>query len=307
MRKHRATAVLRDLEMRSIGDHHSLTGYVAVFDSDSRPIGGGKYIESIAPGAFKRSLSSPPNGRQTLVIDHDDSRIIGATNGTPPTEFREDSVGLFVDAPRLPDTQDVRDLRELGDAGLLAGMSFEFLPTANGVQTSDGGRRRRATELRLFHGTVLTGKTPAYGATTVEVRALAASAGVDADLLDVALDAVREGRELEADEWATIERTVVAIAPRESRWSKAAADASAASYTLAGILSALACEEPSDGDLAQLLKDATASVSAYIAAKAAAVGSPEDQAASKPEGDSGDMPYRSLPYLEAARALIARF
>jgi HK97 family phage prohead protease len=298
MRKQRAIPVLAGLEMRSNdANGHSLVGYVARFDSDSHPIGG-KYVESIAPGAFQRSLQAPPHGRQTLVIDHDDSRIIGATNDTRGTHFVEDSQGLWVDAPNLPDTTQVRDLRELGDAGLLSGMSFEFLPTAKGMQTLDGGKRRRLSDVILYHGTVLTGKQPAYGATTVEVRALAGAAGVDADVLGSLLDAVHEGRQLDEAELEVLATTITSLAPAESRWSAFAGQAAGAAWSLSGLLDRLAGEDP--GDAQDLLKTAVDALTAYITAKTAAVGSEADKAASEPA-------YRSAtPLLDAARALITR-
>lgn len=303
MRKQRAIPVLAGLEMRSNDTNgHSLVGYVAKFDSDSHPIGG-KYVESIAPGAFQRSLQAPPHGRQTLVIDHDDARIIGATNDTRGTHFVEDSTGLWVDAPNLPDTTQVRDLRELGDAGLLSGMSFEFLPTEKGMQILDGGKRRRLTDVRLFHGTVLTGKQPAYGATTVEVRALASGAGVDPDRLGAILDAVHDGRQLDAAELDTLAATITALAPAESRWSAFAGQAAGAAWSLSSLLDRLAYEDP--GDFADLLKQAIVALQEYITAKTTAVGSDADKAASGESED--DMPSRSrTPYLDAARAILAR-
>lgn len=297
MRRQRATPVLSGLEMRSNGQNgHSLTGYMAVFDSDSRPLGGG-YIEQVAPGAFTRSLQAPPNGRQTLVIDHDDARIIGATNDTRGTRFVEDGTGLWVDAPALPDTSQVRDLRELADAGLLSGMSFEFLPTDKGMKVLDGGKRRRLTDARLFHGTVLTGKTPAYGATSVEMRALGSVAGVDPDALGAIIDAVHDGRQLDATELDVLAATITTLAPAESRWSAFAGQAAGAAWSLSSLLDRLACEDP--GEAQDLLKTAVDAVTAYITAKTAAVGSEADQAKSEPMD-------RSTPLLEAARALLAR-
>lgn len=297
MRKQRAVPVLAGLEMRSSATNgHSLTGYMARFDSDSHPIGG-RYIESIAPGAFQRSLLTPPHGRQTLVIDHDDARIIGATNDLRSTRFFEDSAGLAVDAPNLPDTTQVRDLRELADAGLLSGMSFEFLPTEKGMEVKDGGKRRRLTDVRLFHGTVLTGKQPAYGATTVEMRALGDVAGVDPDALSTVMDAVHDGRQLDAAELDILAATITSLAPAESRWSAFASAASSASYSLAGILDRLGSEDP--GDAQDLLKTAVDALTAYITAKAAGVGSDADKAKS-------ESPYRDTPRLDAARALLAR-
>lgn len=298
MRRQRAIPVLSGLEMRSNEQNgHSLTGYVAMFDSDSRPLGGGRYIEQVAPGAFARSLQAPPNGRQTLVIDHDDTRIIGATDAKHPTRFVEDSTGLWADAPHLPDTTQVRDLRELADAGLLSGMSFEFLPTEKGIQVLDGGKRRRLTDVRFFHGTVLTGKTPAYGATTVEMRALGSAAGVDPDALGAIIDAVHDGRQLDATELETLASTIVTLAPAESRWSVFAGQAAGAAWSLSSLLDRLAAEDP--GEEQNLLKTAVDAVTAYITAKTAGVGSEADRAKSEPMD-------RSTPFLDAARALLAR-
>lgn len=297
MRHQRAIPLLEGLEMRSNETNgHSLTGYMAKFDSDSHPIGG-RYIESIAPGAFQRSLQAPPHGRQTLVIDHDDDRIIGATNDKRGTRFLEDSTGLWVDAPNLPDTTQVRDLRELADAGLVSGMSFEFVPTSKGMQTLEGGKRRRLTDMILYHGTVLTGKQPAYGATTFEMRALAAGAGVDPDTLSSVLDAVRDGRQLDESELDALAATITTLAPTESRWSAFASAAAGASYSLAGILDRLGAEDA--GDAQALLKTAIDALTAYSTAKTAGVGGEADKAASSPT-------YRDTPRLDAARALIAR-
>lgn len=310
MRRQRAIPVLSGLEMRSNDQNgHSLTGYIARFDSDSHPIGG-KYVESIAPGAFQRSLQAPPHGRQTLVVDHDDARIIGATNDTRGTRFVEDTQGLWVDAPNLPDTTQVRDLRELGDAGLLSGMSFEFVPTAKGMQTLEGGKRRRLSDVILYHGTVLTGKQPAYGATTVEVRALGGITGMDPDRIGAILDAVHDGRTLDSGELEVLASTIGSLAPAESRWSAFASQAAGVAWNLSSVLDRLACEDP--GANADLLKTAIDALTAYISAKASAVGSDADKKASGElmdpmASDQEDSMDRSrTPYLDAARALIAR-
>lgn len=317
MRRQRAIPVLSGLEMRSNDQNgHSLTGYIARFDSDSHPIGG-KYVESIAPGAFQRSLQAPPHGRQTLVVDHDDARIIGATNDTRGTRFVEDTQGLWVDAPNLPDTTQVRDLRELGDAGLLSGMSFEFVPTAKGMQTLEGGKRRRLSDVILYHGTVLTGKQPAYGATTVEVRALGGITGMDPDRLGAVLDAVHDGRRLDRDEFRTLAAVASSLAPTDLRSSVAADAAGEAAFHLSCLLDILGDEAPGTA-AARLIKDAIATLQKYVTAKVEAVGSPEDIAATQaerlqdqqeqdPMAGMSDMADRSgTPYLDAARALIAR-
>ena len=231
MRKQRAAIVTDGLEIRSAGNGHQLHGYAAVFNSDSHPMGGGRYVEAIAPGAFTRPLCDAPFGRQTLVIDHDPARLIGATNAVHPLLLEQDSRGLATHPDQLPDTQQVRDLRELHDAGLLNGMSFEFVPASNGTQMRDNGRRRVLTDVKLFHVTVLTGKDPAYPATGVEMRALASEVGAALDAMSVMLDAVRAGRSLDSTEHALLIQGAASLAPGEPRTSEAAMAAAGASST----------------------------------------------------------------------------
>lgn len=288
----RAIPCTSQLEWRSDGNDHRLEGYAAVFGAESAPL---PYIEMVHPGAFIRSLASPPNGRQTLVVDHDDSKLLAST-ATGRLHLAEDSTGLLVEG-KIPDTTAGRDLRELGEAGEIAGMSFEFSATKAGAPFSADRRKRTLREVKLFHVTALTGKTPAYAQTTAAIRALATGLDVDFDNLGVLFDAVREGRKLDESEMGLLERVVAAVAPADSRWSSAASDASSATYALSTVLSLLGNETP-DTDQFAALTAASQALQSYIASEASAIGTAEDQAASSP--------YRETPNLDAARALIAR-
>lgn len=291
---HERSIPVQELEIRSAGKAHRLEGYAAVFNADSAPL---PYIETVAPGAFARSLTSPPNGRQTLVVDHDDSRLLAATNGASPLRLSEDAHGLLVSGD-IADTSYARDLRELSDGGLLGGMSFEFSATKGGAPFTSDGKRRTLREVRLYHVTVLTGKTPAYGVTTASVRALANQVQADFDDVTVLLDAVREGRRLDNDEWSLLTRIATHVAPTDARWSSAAADAADASYVLASLLSLLG-DEADDPAQAAHLNTAIAEVQAFIAAESGEIGTPEDIA------DSGGMDaMRARPRLAEARLLF---
>jgi hypothetical protein len=76
MRHERAIPVTAEFEIRSTDKGHLFTGYAAVFGAESAPL---PYIETVAPGAFARSLTMPPNGRQTFVVDHDDAKLLSST------------------------------------------------------------------------------------------------------------------------------------------------------------------------------------------------------------------------------------
>ena len=81
------------IELRDAGadGRPILTGYAAVFNSDSEDFGGWK--ERIAPGAFARDLADNKDIR--ALINHDTSRVIGRSSaGTLSLE--ETDTGLFV-------------------------------------------------------------------------------------------------------------------------------------------------------------------------------------------------------------------
>ena len=296
MRTERAIPIPAQFEFRSTDGGHHLEGYAAVFNTPSSPM---PYTETVAPGAFARSLTQPPNGRQTLVVDHDDSQLLASTK-TGRLRLAEDSTGLHVDAD-LVDTSYARDLRELSDAGELGGMSFEFSGVgANGAPFSADKRRRTLKEVRLYHVTVLTGKAPAYAETTAAVRALSNQIGAEYSDVATLFDAVREGRRLSTDEWAVLGRAVDVVAPDGLRWSSAAEDASSAAYVLTSLYSLLG-DETDDTTQAGYLKSAINAVQQFIASESDEIGTPEDQADSA-DPMAGMM--RSTPNLAAARALL---
>lgn len=306
MRTERAIPVPAQLEVRSEGNEHVFTGYAAVFGTGSRPM---PYVETVEPGAFARSLTNPPNGRQTFVVDHDESRLLASTK-TGRLHLAEDSTGLLTEA-RMVDTSYARDLRALSEADELAGMSFEFSPTAGGAPFSADGKRRALKEVRLYHATVLTGKTPAYAETTAAVRALANDLAVPFEDISTLFDAVREGRRLAPDEWALLGRAAAVVAPEgvvDLRWSSAASDAASATYALGSLISLLGNEATSDQAQADLLRSAIASLQAFVAAETDEIGTPADQVASgeTPAVGINEMNALPTPNLEVARALLQR-
>ena len=297
MRHERAIPSLNQFEIRSAGKAHRLEGYAAMFGAESLPM---PYIETVAPGAFRRSLALPPNGRQTLVVDHDDVKLLAATTGEPALRMVEDNTGLLVDG-EIADTQAARDLRELSDRKLLSGMSFEFSASAGGAPFSADRRIRTLNEVRLYHVTVLTGKTPAYLQTTAAVRSLAEQVGAGYEDMGSLFEAIHEGRRLAPEEWSLMKRVIPTIVPRDSRWSSAADDAANATCALGMVLGLLG-EEADDAAQSGFLKAAAAALQSFIASEADEIGTPEDVAESG-MGDMADM-ARARPNLDAARALL---
>ena len=176
-----------DFELRQAGDGMSFTGYAAVFNSPSQPL---PFIETIAPGAFKRSLSARNNVR--MLLNHDTSRVLGTTRAKT-LRLSEDSKGLHVEAD-LPDTTYGRDLSVSMQRGDVDSMSFGFSVPRNGDRWSDDGNQRTLVEVRLHEVSVVT--FPAYEATTASVRdysALALRAEADEDAIAEAMEALVDG------------------------------------------------------------------------------------------------------------------
>ncbi len=156
------TVEVGNLELRAVdGEPESMpmnfAGYAAVFNSPSEPL---PFIETIAPGAFKRSLQS---GREVrMYLNHNSDLVLGSTKAST-LKVTEDERGLFVEA-QLPDTTYGRDLSVLMQRGDVHSMSFGFSVPAGGDAFSDSGSSRELREIRLHEVSVVSG-TPAYSAT----------------------------------------------------------------------------------------------------------------------------------------------
>lgn len=142
-----------------------VTGYAAVFDSISEPIGG-VFREVIRPGAFRKSLQES----DVLAFwNHDTGEVLGRrANGTLFLE--EDAHGLRFTLD-MPDTARGRDAYELIKRGDVQNMSFGFTAIKDeAALTEDGELLRVVREAQLYEISPVT--WPAYRATEVEARGL---------------------------------------------------------------------------------------------------------------------------------------
>lgn len=160
----------RDVEFRTVevgtleagdvddeGFARSFSGYAAVFNSPSEPL---PFIETIAPGAFKRSLNS---GKEIRAYVNHNSDMPLATTKNGSLRLAEDERGLRVDMT-LPDTTAGRDLSVLLRDGVVHSMSFGFSVPKSGDSWSADGTARTLKEVRLYEISVVSG-FPAYAAT----------------------------------------------------------------------------------------------------------------------------------------------
>jgi uncharacterized protein len=132
-------------------------GYAAVFNSASQPL---PFIETIRPGAFKRSLQSGKEIR--MYLNHNSDQVLASTrSGT--LRLTEDTRGLMVEAD-LPPTSYGKDISILMQRGDVHSMSFGFtIPTAGDSWSADG-RSRELREVILHEVSIVTG-FPAYEGT----------------------------------------------------------------------------------------------------------------------------------------------
>jgi HK97 family phage prohead protease len=200
-----------DFELRDSksGDGMSFTGYAAVFNSPSEPL---PFIETIAPGAFARSLKSRNNIR--MYMNHDSSMLL-ATTRAKTLRLQEDSKGLLASAD-LPETSVGKDLSILMKRGDVTSMSFGFTVPSGGDRWSEDGMSRELRQIKLFEVSVVTG-FPAYSATSAQVRsfdALATRTGVDADKLADAILVLESGKSLSPDQGALLRETVAKLEPQ---------------------------------------------------------------------------------------------
>ena len=183
-------------EMREAlaGSGMQFSGYAAVFDSPSEPL---PFTEIIAPGAFKRSLSSRNDVK--LLWNHETGTVLGSTRaGT--LQLVEDSTGLKAVAT-LPDTQAGRDAATLIKRGDVANMSFGFTVPKGGDTWSADGQTRTLNSVRLFEVSVVG--MPAYSSTSASIRSL-----VDTDELAQALEKLETGADLNSDESSLLQNII---------------------------------------------------------------------------------------------------
>ena len=182
----RRTFTVQDVEARQAEDGTMrLRGYAAVFNDASVPL---PFKETIAPGAFRKTLSETPDVR--LLINHEGLPLARTKNGT--LTLTEDDRGLFMDAI-IADTNEGRDLYKLVERGDVDQMSFAFRVIRQ--KWSEDRSTRTLTEVSLADGDVSVVTYPAYPTTTVEAR----------EALRHAIDAIKEGRALDGESMIVVQ------------------------------------------------------------------------------------------------------
>lgn len=165
-RKSMATAerITMQAEVRTMDTEDGslrIGGYAATFNKEATGL---NFREVIAPGAFKRTLST--DMPVFLLVNHDMEALPLASTRSGTLVLSEDEVGLRMDAELDPSNPRAQELASALRRGDVDKMSFAFTVNAGGETREEG--LRTLTDLDLYEVSVVT--LPAYDSTTVGMR-----------------------------------------------------------------------------------------------------------------------------------------
>ena len=159
-----------EMEFRAEGDAVKVGGYAAVFNSLSEDLGGVR--EVIRRGAFTHTIAQGADVR--FLINHDGMPLARTKSGT--LRLAEDDRGLRIDATLDPTDPDVQRLIPKMRRGDVSQMSFGFRTMKDAWRQEGADQIRELHAVDLFDVSAVT--YPAYQATDVALRSLAASRGL---------------------------------------------------------------------------------------------------------------------------------
>jgi len=137
-----------------------ISGYAAVFDSDSEDMG---FIERIKPGAFKAALKKSDT---RALFNHDPNLIFGRAGVN--LSMKEDKTGLYMEVDPI-NTTTYRMVEENIRSGLVTQQSFAF--TVKEDEWNEDFTRRTINKVdQIFDVSPVT--YPAYADTSVALRSL---------------------------------------------------------------------------------------------------------------------------------------
>jgi HK97 family phage prohead protease len=200
-----------NLEVREESDGMHLEGYAALFNSRSENLGG--FTETIAPGAFRKSINA--RNEIKLLWNHSTSDVLGSTRAKT-LSLVEDERGLKVSA-LLPNTSLGRDIRELVSRGDVSAWSFGFsMPARGGDEWNSEGTERVLKSVRLFEVSLVSYAAYPETTGTATVRGLdkiAQRADVDADALADVLLKIENGEDITSDDRQLFTTVLDALSP----------------------------------------------------------------------------------------------
>ena len=151
-----------EFNTREDGEDLRIEGYFAVFNSNYEIAPG--LSESIAPGAFQKSLANDVRA----LTNHDTTLVLGRTKANT-LKISEDSRGLFGSIKINPNDQDAMNLYERVKRGDVDQCSFGFdIVSEDTEYREDGSVHWTITDLILYEVSCCT--FPAYEETSISAR-----------------------------------------------------------------------------------------------------------------------------------------
>jgi len=154
------------LEIRTTANGVSVEGHASTFNQSYDM---GWYQETVAPGAFARTLKTSPDVR--LLVNHDGLPLARTRSGT--LDLAEDKSGLYMRSTLDPKDPDVMRLVPKLQRGDLNQMSFSFGMSEGGDEWSEDYTARTLRHLNLEGGDVSIVTYPANPNATVSLRSRA--------------------------------------------------------------------------------------------------------------------------------------
>lgn len=152
------------MEMEIRSDSVVLAGYVNVVLRDSKVLSSprGKFVETVEERTFAKAIERADN--IFLLHNHRKDRVLGSIKDGN-LELREDNIGLYARC-EIRDTEVIQKAKD----GLLKGWSFGFSKIKDEWQEGEDGIDRRYLKDIVLHEVSILDITPAYVATSVEMR-----------------------------------------------------------------------------------------------------------------------------------------
>jgi len=167
--KHEVRFLKAELRAESQGEEMALVGYAAMFNCESKDLGG--FRETILPGAFKRSIDKGDDVK--ALFNHNPNAVLGRTKNKTLT-LKEDERGLQFRCQLDPNQQAHRDLHAAIKRGDIDECSFAFTVPDGGQEwttkrgTDDWMAARTLKDVNLMDVSAVT--YPAYEGTAVMAR-----------------------------------------------------------------------------------------------------------------------------------------
>lgn len=182
------TMKMSEMAIRQEGEKRFLEGHFAVFDQPYEVVPG--WIETVAPGAFARVLSS---GKDTKVLWNHNPDIVMGSTGNRTANLREDQIGLMGSVEINEMDQAAKDGYARVSRGDVTGCSFGFeISKMEESWDDDGTYRTRILEVYpLYEVSPCT--FPAYTQTNVSARS--------AEQLEEARERFERAKEERKNQW----------------------------------------------------------------------------------------------------------